>query len=344
MPGRQHPVRLGNGRRGEGHRSRHRPPLRRHATLCRPDRVAERRGSRARSSKAMPAAYFPVRSAHATSGEFGRPRELRQTALGSWQRNHPPFRPTAMCRCCCSRGSFAIARHGRKSWRISARRPPAQVHETGPDRTLGAMAERVLAAAPPSFAVAGHSMGGRDRARDRATRAAARCGGSRCSIPAGARSRPEARGRRSAPAGTHFSPRPGSRACAPWAASGPGRWCIPRAFPMPPYGCDSRHDRPADAGSIRGADRSARRAAGCGRGLAQHRLVLRSCFAAGRTRGALLAQHEEMAADDAGRRVSTGDRRLRPHGDDGGSLSAVADSDAALAARLGLPTAHEERR
>jgi pimeloyl-ACP methyl ester carboxylesterase len=36
-----------------------------------------------------------------------------------------------------------------------------EVHETGPDRTLGAMAERVLAAAPPSFAVAGHSMGGR---------------------------------------------------------------------------------------------------------------------------------------------------------------------------------------
>ena len=36
-----------------------------------------------------------------------------------------------------------------------------QVHETGPDRTLGAMAERVLAAAPRFFAVAGHSMGGR---------------------------------------------------------------------------------------------------------------------------------------------------------------------------------------
>jgi pimeloyl-ACP methyl ester carboxylesterase len=35
------------------------------------------------------------------------------------------------------------------------------VHETGADRTLGAMAERVLAAAPPSFALAGHSMGGR---------------------------------------------------------------------------------------------------------------------------------------------------------------------------------------
>lgn len=36
-----------------------------------------------------------------------------------------------------------------------------QVHETGPDRRLGAMAERVLSAAPPSFALAGHSMGGR---------------------------------------------------------------------------------------------------------------------------------------------------------------------------------------
>ena len=36
-----------------------------------------------------------------------------------------------------------------------------QVHETGPDRTLGAMAERVLSAAPPTFALAGHSMGGR---------------------------------------------------------------------------------------------------------------------------------------------------------------------------------------
>jgi len=36
-----------------------------------------------------------------------------------------------------------------------------EVHETGSDRTLGAMAERVLATAPPTFAVAGHSMGGR---------------------------------------------------------------------------------------------------------------------------------------------------------------------------------------
>jgi len=36
-----------------------------------------------------------------------------------------------------------------------------QVCETGPDRTLGAMAERVLSEAPPSFALAGHSMGGR---------------------------------------------------------------------------------------------------------------------------------------------------------------------------------------
>jgi pimeloyl-ACP methyl ester carboxylesterase len=35
------------------------------------------------------------------------------------------------------------------------------VPETGPDRTLGAMAERVLSAAPPVFALAGHSMGGR---------------------------------------------------------------------------------------------------------------------------------------------------------------------------------------
>ena len=36
-----------------------------------------------------------------------------------------------------------------------------RVHETSTDRTLGAMAERVLAAAPPHFALAGHSMGGR---------------------------------------------------------------------------------------------------------------------------------------------------------------------------------------
>ena len=36
-----------------------------------------------------------------------------------------------------------------------------RVHERGPDRTLGAMAERVLATAPPTFALAGHSMGGR---------------------------------------------------------------------------------------------------------------------------------------------------------------------------------------
>ena len=36
-----------------------------------------------------------------------------------------------------------------------------QICETGPDRTLVAMAERVLASAPPSFALAGHSMGGR---------------------------------------------------------------------------------------------------------------------------------------------------------------------------------------
>lgn len=36
-----------------------------------------------------------------------------------------------------------------------------RVHETGPDSSLGAMAERVLATAPASFALAGHSMGGR---------------------------------------------------------------------------------------------------------------------------------------------------------------------------------------
>jgi pimeloyl-ACP methyl ester carboxylesterase len=35
------------------------------------------------------------------------------------------------------------------------------VHETGPDSSLGAMAERVLATAPATFALAGHSMGGR---------------------------------------------------------------------------------------------------------------------------------------------------------------------------------------
>ena len=42
-----------------------------------------------------------------------------------------------------------------------SRLAPCQVHETGPDLSLGAMAERVLAAAPPTFALAGHSMGGR---------------------------------------------------------------------------------------------------------------------------------------------------------------------------------------
>ncbi len=36
-----------------------------------------------------------------------------------------------------------------------------RVHETGPDSSLGAMAERVLAAAPATFGLAGHSMGGR---------------------------------------------------------------------------------------------------------------------------------------------------------------------------------------
>jgi pimeloyl-ACP methyl ester carboxylesterase len=36
-----------------------------------------------------------------------------------------------------------------------------RVHETGRDSSLGAMAERVLATAPASFALAGHSMGGR---------------------------------------------------------------------------------------------------------------------------------------------------------------------------------------
>src|SRR5947207_3780086 len=36
-----------------------------------------------------------------------------------------------------------------------------RVYETGPDSSLGAMAERVLATAPASFALAGHSMGGR---------------------------------------------------------------------------------------------------------------------------------------------------------------------------------------
>ncbi len=36
-----------------------------------------------------------------------------------------------------------------------------RIHETGPDSSLGAMAERVLATAPTAFALAGHSMGGR---------------------------------------------------------------------------------------------------------------------------------------------------------------------------------------
>jgi pimeloyl-ACP methyl ester carboxylesterase len=36
-----------------------------------------------------------------------------------------------------------------------------RVHETGPDSSLGAMAERVLATARATFALAGHSMGGR---------------------------------------------------------------------------------------------------------------------------------------------------------------------------------------
>src|SRR5262245_57432811 len=42
-----------------------------------------------------------------------------------------------------------------------SRTAACQLHETGRARTLGAMAERVLAAAPPAFALAGHSMGGR---------------------------------------------------------------------------------------------------------------------------------------------------------------------------------------
>ena len=52
-PGRQHPVRLGDGRRGARHRSRDRPPLRRHQALCRQGADLRRRQAR-RSSKAMP--------------------------------------------------------------------------------------------------------------------------------------------------------------------------------------------------------------------------------------------------------------------------------------------------
>jgi len=37
----------------------------------------------------------------------------------------------------------------------------SRIHETGPDSSLEAMAERVLAVAPSSFALAGHSMGAR---------------------------------------------------------------------------------------------------------------------------------------------------------------------------------------
>jgi pimeloyl-ACP methyl ester carboxylesterase len=42
-----------------------------------------------------------------------------------------------------------------------SRAADCQICEAGQDRTLGAMAERVLAHAPPTFALAGHSMGGR---------------------------------------------------------------------------------------------------------------------------------------------------------------------------------------
>ena len=64
----------------------------------------------------------------------------------------------------------------------------------GPDSSLGAMAERVLAAAPASFALAGHSMGGRvaleimRRAPQRVERLALLDTGWR-PLPAGARGR-----------------------------------------------------------------------------------------------------------------------------------------------------------
>ena len=50
-PGRQHPVRLRDGRRGEGHRPRDRAPLRRHQAVCRPAELAPEE-DRTRSSKA----------------------------------------------------------------------------------------------------------------------------------------------------------------------------------------------------------------------------------------------------------------------------------------------------
>ena len=152
------------------------------------------------------------------------------------------------------------------------RRPPAR--STRRDRT-GRSARWPSAFSrrrrPPS-PLAGHSMGGRialeivRRAPQRVQRLALLDTGWR-PLPAGSAGEKERAGRYAllATARQRGHARHGPRL-------GPADGASRAPFRCPPYGCDSRHDRPADAGSIRGADRSTRRAAGCRRGIAQHRL------------------------------------------------------------------------
>ena len=163
-----------------------------------------------------------------------------------------------------------------------------RIHETGPDSSLGAMADRVLAVAPSSFALAGHSMGGRvaleimRRAPQRVERLALLDTGFR-PLPAGIGGENERAARLRL---LGLARAEGMRAM--------GRaWARPMVHPAPACGqpadgCDPRHARTAHAGSVR-ARRSrrfspARTPAPCCTPSAAHRW----CCAAGRTHGARL--------------------------------------------------------
>ena len=148
-------------------------------------------------------------------------------------------------------------------------------------RSLVAMAKGVLAGAPATFALAGHSMGGRvaleivRRAPERVERLALLDTGFRA-LPTGAAGEQERARRRSPPrvGAGKGNARNGARM---GAADGPPgaacRWYADR--------CDSRHVRAPDAGRIRRTDRGAARSTRCDRAVADDCLPdARACLAA----------------------------------------------------------------
>ena len=170
--------------------------------------------------------------------------------------------------------------------------------------------------APPTFALAGHSMGGRValeivRRAPRA-RGAARAARYRLAAAAGGRGR---RGRE-ARDGSHCWRSRVRRACARWRGNGCSRWCIPTrladaALIDTILDMFERRRRRSSQDRSRRCSRDRTRRRCCARSA-----VPRSCSAAAHDAWSTLAQHEEMAALIPGARLAVIER-LRPHGADG---------------------------